>query len=306
MLAYSGVKRIVLFGVTGKVGSAAAPGLEAGGWEVIPAGRNECDLADAPGIDAFLSATQADCVLNCAAVSSIEAAWKDPLQAHLVNAVAVRAMAAACRRLDMRFLHLSTDYVLDGRRPGLKKESAPCRPCCVYGESKWEGELQVQETNPEALILRVSWVCGHPQKPSFLEQTAAKLLAGDPVAAIADKTSLPTDVEDIVRVASLLAESPGTAGILHVCSTGSPLSWHDYARYAVEELQTLGLIGTVSLHAQQLEQIAAFLDERPRHTAMDNTRLTTELGIPMPTARETVKRCVRRFLQTKGISAPRQ
>lgn len=297
------MKRIVLFGVNGKVGSIAARLLKEQGREVIPAGRSACDLADAARVDAFLSATQADCVLNCAAVSSIEAAWKDPLQAHLINAVAPGVMAGACRRLGMRFLHLSTDYVLDGRRPGLKNESAPCRPCCVYGESKREGELQVQEANPEAVILRVSWVCGHPGRPSFAEQTARKLLAGEPVEAIADKTSLPTDVEDIVRVAALMADAPDMAGIFHVCSTGEPLSWHEYACLVAEELHTRGLLaGDVVIRPRKLADIAAFLDERPRHTAMDNSLLCSRLGISLPGARATVSRCLGRFLSETGVS----
>ena len=236
----------------------------------------------------------AELVVNCAAISGLEACGDDPLRAHLINAVAPAAMALACRHTGARFVHLSTDYVLDGRRDGLKDESAKCRPACVYAESKREGELQVQEAWAESIIARVSWICGNPAKPGFAESVVAKALAGYSLAAIADKTSLPTDAEDIARVVLALA-SAGAKGVFHVCSRGEPMSWWDCARVALDEAVQGGMLPSVpEVGPQKLDEVSFFREPRPRHTAMVSTRLAA-FGISMPTAEETIRRAVRRW-----------
>lgn len=236
----------------------------------------------------------AELVVNCAAISGLEACGDDPLRAHLINALAPAAMALACRHTGARFVHLSTDYVLDGRRDGLKDESAKCRPACVYAESKREGELQVQEAWSESIIARVSWICGNPAKPGFAESVVAKALAGYSLAAIADKTSLPTDAEDIARVVLALA-SAGAKGVFHVCSRGEPMSWWDCARVALDEAVQGGMLPAVPEVVQQkLDEVSFFREPRPRHTAMVSTRLAA-FGIFMPTAEETIRRAVRRW-----------
>ena len=133
--------RTLVFGADGRVGSRLAAYLEEHGLEVVKCGRGFCDLKD---------------------LSALETA-------HRVNAMAPEMMARICRLEGMRFIHLSTDYVLDGRREGLKTEEGKCRPVNVYGESKLEAEFRVREEMPDALVARVSWVFGNPGRPSFLE-----------------------------------------------------------------------------------------------------------------------------------------
>ena len=274
------------------------------GWETRPALRQDCELTDTEGIDPFLQRERPDCFVNCAAVSGLEEALDDPLRAHLVNAMAPAAMARACRRLDMRFIHLSTDYVLDGRKPGLKAEDAPSRPCCMYGESKREGELQTLEENPEAVILRTSWVCGNAERPSFLEQTVRRALNGEELSGIADKYSLPTDVEDLVRAIAAMADHDRLAGIFHTCSGGEPLTWHGYAERVVAVLAAEGALMSVPpVRPVLLAEASFFREPRPRHTAMDNRKLCGEAALPMPSADETIRRAVLRMLRETSAEA---
>lgn len=286
--------KILVFGGTGRTGQVMCRVAAERGAEVLAPAHAECPLEDAEAVSDMVLGSGAELVVNCAAISGLEACGDDPLRAHLINAVAPAAMALACRHTGARFVHLSTDYVLDGRRPGLKDESAKCRPCCVYAESKREGELQVQEAWEESIIARVSWICGNPAKPGFAESVVAKALAGQALAAIADKTSLPTDAEDIARVVSALA-SAGGKGVFHVCSQGEPMSWWDCARVALDEAVQVGAISSVPQVVQQkLDEVSFFREPRPRHTAMISSR-PAAFGISMPTAEETIRRAVRRW-----------
>ncbi len=290
--------KMLVFGGTGRTGQVMCRVAAAQGWEVSAPAHDACPLEDAEAVSDAVLSSGAELVVNCAAVSGLEACGDDPLRAHLVNAAAPAAMALACRHTGARFVHLSTDYVLDGRRPGLKDESAKCRPVCVYAESKREGELQVQEAWEESLIARVSWICGNPARPGFPESVVARALAGQPLAAVADKTSLPTDAEDIARAIMLLAGG-GAKGIVHLCSVGEPMSWWDCAATALDEAVRLGALASFpELGRQQLDAVPFFRESRPRHTAMQSARLP-QLGISMPTADETVRRAVRRFLEAR-------
>ncbi len=291
--------RVLIFGASGRTGQVLRAAAEQAGHEVLPPAHAECPLEQAEQVSDLVLTSGAGLVVNCAAISGLEACAADPLQAHLVNALAPAAMALACRHTGARFVHLSTDYVLCGRKPGLKEENARCRPISWYGESKREGELQVLEALPTAVVARVSWVCGNPARPSFMESTLARALAGQPLAAVADKVSLPTDAADIARAALALGNSD-YAGVVHLTSSGEPLSWWQCATLALQCAAGLGALPAAPpVQQQKLDEVPFFKEPRPRHTAMDNTRLTSRLGISMPTAQETIATVTHRFLETR-------
>lgn len=291
--------KILVFGGTGRTGQVMCRVAAGQGAEVLAPSHAACPLEDASAVSDYVLRSGAQVVVNCAAISGLEACGDDPLRAHLINAVAPAAMALMCRHTGARFVHLSTDYVLDGRRAGLKDESGKCRPACVYAESKREGEMQVPEAWEESIIARVSWICGNPEKPGFPESVVAKALAGQEVAAIADKTSMPTDAEDIARVVLALAAA-GVKGVFHVCSQGEPMSWWDCANVALDEAVRLGVLSHRPVVAKQkLDEVAFFREARPRHTAMASVRLP-QLGITMPTARETICGAVRRWAAARA------
>lgn len=292
--------RILIFGASGRTGQVLQAAAVQAGYGVLAPAHADCPLEQADAVSELVLGSGAQLVVNCAAISGLEACADDPLQAHLVNAVAPAAMALACRHTGARFVHLSTDYVLCGRRPGVKDESARCRPINRYAESKREGELQVLETLPGAVVARVSWVCGNPQKPSFIETSVARALAGQKLAAVADKVSLPTDAADIARAALALGEGD-YAGVVHVCSSGEPLSWWHCATLALQAAVEQGALPAVPAIAQQkLDEVPFFREPRPRFTGMSNARLTGQLGIAMPGAAETVAAVVRRYLEQRG------
>ena len=165
--------RTLVFGADGRVGSRLAAYLEEHGLEVVKCGRGFCDLKDLSALKRVLLSSGATHVVNCAAVSGLEACLDDPETAHCVNAMAPEMMARICRLEGMRFIHLSTDYVLDGRRRGLKTEEGKCRPVNVYGESKLEADF------------RAGGDAGRSDSPRFLgiRQSGTALIPGNGAAA---------------------------------------------------------------------------------------------------------------------------
>ncbi|MFI3244192.1 MAG: sugar nucleotide-binding protein [Akkermansia sp.] len=288
-------RELIIIGASGRTGSILAQEAQAQGFDCCCPTHVELPLEDADALSDFILAhPDAVALINCAAMSQLEHCLDDALQAHLVNALAPAQMALACRHTGARLIHLSTDYVLDGRRAGLKDESTKCRPCNTYGLSKREGEEQVMEANENAIIARVSWVCGNAQLPSFIEQSCNKAIKGEPLAAIKDKYSLPTHARDIAKACLALIDYPQARGLVQVCSGESePLSWWDCAQKAMQELVAAGIISEGPVIAEQkLSEASFFRDERPRHTAMSNAKLTQQWAIPMMSADDTIKQAV--------------
>lgn len=293
---------MLLFGGNGRTGQVMHRAAEEAGWQVLAPSHAECDLLETDSVSDLVLSSGAQAVVNCAAISGLESCQDDPLSAHLINAVAPAAMALACRHTGARFIHLSTDYVLDGRKPGTKDESTRCKPTSIYGESKREGELQVMEALSSALILRVSWICGNPCRPSFAESCISRALAGEPLSAIADKFSLPTDAADIARVVLELIARP-IGGIFHLCAGGDALSWHDCATKVLEYLHATGTLPHCpEVTATRLADATFFRADRPRHTAMNNQKLT-KLGITLPSAEQTLHTIALRFLKHINLTS---
>lgn len=173
-------------------------------------------------------------------------------------------------------IHFSTDYVFSGDIQTPYNEAEPARPINVYGRSKLAGEQAVL-AHPGHMVIRVSWVFG-PEKPSFIDQVIGDAMLGKPLAAVADKFSLPTCTIDLVQWTEVLLGRQDS-GLMHACQSGPAVSWHGMAEWVLHEMERLGMIDERPvIAAQELDQCHFFRARRPRFTVMDNARLAACLG----------------------------
>jgi dTDP-4-dehydrorhamnose reductase len=269
--------RIAVTGTTGRVGAALATHFSAD-HQVISLPRALCDLADEMSLKSALNDLECDVFLNPAGLTSLEACEDDPDLAQRINAKAPREIASWAAERGIPLFHFSTDYVFDGRSPGLRHEEDPTGPLSVYGRSKLAGEEAVLAQQENAVI-RVAWVFG-PERFSFIDRIFEDALAGKPLAAITDKFSLPVYTADLADWTGHLISSR-TTGIVHACQSGEPVSWHAMGLAVVEEMTNLGLLEEIPpIGKLTLAEMASFRAKRPRHTAMATDRLATVLGGP--------------------------
>jgi dTDP-4-dehydrorhamnose reductase len=267
--------RIAITGTTGRVGAALAGHLAAC-HEVIPLRRADLDLTDMRALDAVLAGLDCDVFIHPAAITSLEACEDDPRLAMRVNSAAPGRIALWAAERGVRMIHFSTDYVFGGDGVTPLTEEMPARPVNAYGRSKLAGEQAVL-AHPGHLVIRVSWVFG-PEKPSFVDQVIDDARAGRPLAAVADKFSLPCCTEDLAQWTGWLIDR-GTCGIIHACNPGGPVSWHGLATAVVREMHACGVLaGCPPIAELQLATMAAFRARRPRFTVMDTARLAALAG----------------------------
>lgn len=269
--------RVAVTGTTGRVGAALAGHLAAR-HRVICLPRQEFDLADPAAMKRVLAGLECDVMLNPAGLTGLEDCLDHPRSAWRVNAEAPGELAAWAAGRGVRLIHFSTDYVFGGREPGFRHEQDPVAPLSDYGRSKAAGEQAVL-ARPNTCVLRVSWVFG-PEKLSFVDQIRSRAHAGEPLAAVADKFSLPTFTRDLAEWTEQLALADAS-GIFHACNSGEPVSWHGLAAETLRLLQRSGELNPAPpVSPQRLEQVPSFRAVRPRHTAMATSRLRELSGKP--------------------------
>lgn len=280
--------RLAITGTGGRVGRALADWLAAD-HEVLELSRENFDLSG-PAIGKRLSGLDFDLLLHAAALTSLEACEDDPELARRINAEAPGELAKVCHLSGRGMVHFSTDYVLAGDVPGLHDEDSCVAPISVYGKSKLAGERRVLDQG--GCVMRVSWVFG-PERPAFPDQVIRQALAGEPLMAVADKTSMPTFTRDLAAWVGAGIEAGFPKGVLHACNGGEPVSWHGMAEVVVDCLVEKGRLKVRPVvDGQKLSEISAFRAARPRHTAMATGKLSALIGSPPRDWREALREYV--------------
>lgn len=194
------------------------------GDEVELATRDQLDITDSAAVaDAVLGRTA---VINTAALTAVDYAEGDEERAWVINVDGAANVARACADEGARMIHLSTDYVFDGRATSPYAEDAPRNPQSAYGRSKKAGEDAVRTASSNgAMIVRTAWLYG-ALGSSFVATMLAKARAGDAVNVVTDQVGQPTWTADVAeRIRHLLDAPPG---VYHATNSGS-CSWWDLA-----------------------------------------------------------------------------
>jgi dTDP-4-dehydrorhamnose reductase len=199
---------------------------EAAGHDAIALPRADLDITDRGAVDRAVSARRPEAVVNCAAWTDVDGAEEHEAAAHAVNATGAGHVAAAATSVGARLIHVSTDYVFDGRADRPYVESAATGPISAYGRTKLAGEHVVTDAGERHLIVRSSWLFGAAGR-NFVETML--VLAGDrdDVAVVTDQIGCPTWTGHLAP--ALVALAAGQArGVMHVAGAGA-CSWYELA-----------------------------------------------------------------------------
>ncbi|WP_234983339.1 dTDP-4-dehydrorhamnose reductase [Demequina sp. NBRC 110053] len=227
-MAEQSVRWLVL-GAQGMLGRDLADVLAQAGREVIAAGRDEVDVADAAAVSAAVA--DADVVVNCAAYTDVDGAEADEEAAVALNATAAGVVARACASAGARLVHISTDYVFDGDADAPYAESHPVAPRSAYGRSKARGERQVLSSGPGALVVRTAWLYG--AHGTCFPRTIARLaMERDRLDVVADQVGQPTWTRDLATFIVALTDADAPGGIYHGTASGQ-CSWFEFARAVI-------------------------------------------------------------------------
>ena len=246
------------------------------GITVKAVSRAECDITDQSAVQRTCEGYRPDFVINTAAFTAVDAAEDAPDQSFLVNAHGAEIVARSAQRGGARVIHISTDYVFDGKRSTPYPPHAPTNPLSVYGASKLEGEKLVLAAAPSALIVRVGWVYSKTGK-NFLSRIVAGT-AGPRLRVVSDQIGCPTSAREFAAALWKAAEGELT-GVYHWANLGST-TWYDFALEAERIARELNLPGRGT---QQIEGVTSETfpsrARRPRYSVLDPSFLAERLRV---------------------------
>jgi len=219
--------RALILGGTGMLGRAVVHEARRRGHAALGLSREQADITDLQRLEYWVGVFRPDWIVNCAAFTQVDACEEQRERAFEVNGRAVGHVVEAARAAGARLLHLSTDYVFDGRAARPYREDDEPAPRSVYGASKLEGE-RCALAYPEALVLRVSWLFG-PEGANFVRTILGLVERGQsPLRVVDDQIGCPTYTPFVARALWDLA-SLDLAGVIHFRNR-EPVSWYDFAR----------------------------------------------------------------------------
>src|ERR1700683_1648721 len=223
--------RVLIFGSGGQLGVELMAEFTARGYRVMGVERSMVDITDPGRVEQCMAGPDPSIVWNAAAYNQVDVAEKEPQAAFLVNALAVRNLAMACRQADARLVHFSTDYVFDGMggRP-YTEEDAP-HPLGAYAVSKLAGEFYARAYLDQPLIIRTSGVYGPgglaTARGNFVELMLRLAAQGQTIRMVEDPVPSPTYAPALASRVADLVEKKAT-GLFHA-GGGTPISWFDWA-----------------------------------------------------------------------------
>ncbi len=285
--------RWAVTGSQGQLGRALVSHLSvAPGCEIVAAAAHaDLDVSDEAALRRFFDGLPSapDVLVNAAAFTHVDRCEREPVAAHRVNAAAPTLLASQCRERGMRLVHVSTDYVFDGRGSCPYREDDAPAPRSAYGRTKLEGERGVLEASDAFLVVRTSWVYGQGRNfvEAILSQAEARRngSAVGPMRVVDDQWGQPTYALDLAPALCELAAA-GARGVVHVTG-GGVATWWDVARAALDEA------GYPDLAVDRIATSALDLDAaRPAWSVLDCSRAES-LGVSLRAWREALANYLR-------------
>jgi len=275
--------KIALAGSTGMLGSKLLKAFQKAGFEVLAPLRTELDITDKVQIDGFFKNHPFDVFVNCAGFTQVDACEEKSgeNEGYAVNGVGVGFLAEICKKYGRTLVHFSSDYVFDGKKATPYLETDPTGPINVYGKTKLMGEKEIQEIDPEAYIIRTSWLFG-PNGPNFVRTMAGLLKAKDRVPVVTDQFGGPTYTGDLAEFVLQLLRQKAPAGLYHFAN-GGYTSWNGFA----QEIKKLTASPAEVVPATSVEFVRPA--QRPANSRFDLSKAAKVLGHAPRTWQDALK-----------------
>jgi dTDP-4-dehydrorhamnose reductase len=290
--------RLLLLGGTGQVGTELRGLTLPPGVEVVAPARSVIELEDQNAIARVIADGPWSAVINAAGYTNVDLAESEETAAFVVNAEAVSSLAAETGRRGIPLIHISTDYVFDGRKGAPYVESDATAPLNAYGRSKLAGEHGARDANPRHIVLRTAWVYS-PYGKNFVKTILRLARERDRLTIVADQTGCPTAARDIAEVCVELAIScagrpeRSPYGTYHFAG-GGQASWCEFATAIVEF--SAGRLGrspeVVPIQTADYPTPAV----RPADGRLDCTAIEREFGVTPRPWRSALSETIDRLL----------
>ena len=249
--------------------------------------KNELDITKEEAINKFFKANKIEVLINCAGYTAVDKAEGDKPQAMLINATAVKYLAQACAKSNALMIHVSTDYVFEGKSFKPYTENDTASPKSIYGKTKLDGEIEVIFNAKRALIFRTSWLYSSYGK-NFVKTIAEKAKTTKELRVVFDQIGTPTYAADLARaILDIIPKVPSKIrSEIYNYSNEGVTSWYDFAQ-AIVDIKNIDCKIEPILSKDFPTEAA-----RPFYSVLNKSRVKKDFGITIPHWRKSLEICL--------------
>ena len=259
-------------------------------YEFIFTDVDELDICNKTAVFDFVSNEKPNFIVNCAAYTAVTKAETDSELCYAINRNAVRNLAETANTINAKIIHISTDYVFDGKGYLPYTENMLINPQSVYGKSKAEGENALMETCKESIILRTSWL--YSSFGNNFAKTMRKLgKERETLSIIFDQIGTPTCAADLAEaILKIIDSGKFEAGIYHYSNEGV-CSWYDFAK-SIHKLSGITSCKTLPVETKDYPDNTP----RPFYSVLNKSKIKNVYGLDIPHWEESLAKCFEKLL----------
>lgn len=280
--------KVLVTGANGQLGSelrGIAPSYPC--FNFIFTDVNELDITQVKCVEDFIMEHKPDFIINCAAYTAVDRAEEDVDNAYRINAESPKILANAARQVDARLIHVSTDYVFDGKEYTPYTEDFPTSPNSVYGKSKLAGEHFVLESGM-GMVVRTAWLYSEFGK-NFAKTIAQKGRDTDTLRVVYDQVGSPTWANDLANALVAIVvkgKLDFKPEVFHYSNEGV-CSWYDFAT------EIINFYGYNCKIYPILTSQYPTLANRPAYSVLSKAKIKNTYGIDIPHWRASLLKCLK-------------
>ena len=283
--------KILITGANGQLGNELKLlGKKFPDYQLAYTDIDELDITDMQAVSAYFDKMQPDVVVNCAGYTAVDKAEQEPDLALKINALAVRNLSNACGEFNALFIHISTDYIFNGKSCRPYVETDTPAPASSYGKSKYAGETQMQSSCRNGIILRTSWLYSATGN-NFVKTILKYGKERGNLNVVYDQVGCPTYAKDLAAaILEILPELKDHEGveIFHYANEGVA-SWFDFAKAIVEFSGIKCLIHPIETRDYPLPAI------RPFYSVLNKGKFKSRFGLEIPYWKDSLEECIKRL-----------
>ena len=278
---------ILVTGSNGQLGSEIKELSSKYNYNFFFTDKETLDITNPHAINELIENKNINTIINCAAYTAVDKAENEQKLADAINHKAIKYLAQISKEKNIKLIHISTDYVFDGKNHMPYKEDDTTKPTGVYGKTKLDGEIAMQEINPKnSIIIRTSWVYSSYGN-NFVKTMLHLAKEREELSVIFDQVGTPTYAKDLAKtILDILPNIKNEEVEIYNYSNEGVLSWYDFAKEIMRMSKSTCQINPIE--SKDYKTSAS----RPHYSLLNKSKIKKEFGIIVPYWKDSLDECL--------------
>ena len=281
---------VLVTGSNGQLGSEIKELSKEYSYNFFFTDRSNIDITSKESIKEFCQINSINVIINCAAYTAVDKAESDEINADLINRKAVKKLALVSKELNIKLIHISTDYVFDGKNFKPYCEEFQTNPQSIYGKTKLDGENEIRDINPlNSIIIRTSWVYSYYGN-NFVKTMLRLGKEKEELGVIFDQVGTPTYAKDLAKtILNILPNINNDKVVIYNYSNEGVLSWYDFAKEIMRMAKLNCQINPIETYQYPTPA------KRPHYSLLNKSKIKSTFNISIPYWKDGLNDCLKRL-----------